>query len=166
MDININNYLRIDLMDMLLVLISTLIICLIAKKFFWQPALAYLDKRKQLIQDELDDAAKSKQEGEEYKKKYSDQLKNARHEANEILDKARNNAKVEGAQIVEKAQNDARLTLEKAQRDIELEKLSAQKQIRKEITDVAFVAAKQILEKEIDEETQKNYVNEFINEEA
>ena len=49
-----------------------------------------------------------------------------RHEANEILDKARNDAKAEGSLIVEKAQNDARLTLEKAQRDIESEKLNAQ----------------------------------------
>ena len=164
MDININNYLRIDLIDMGLVLVSTLIICIIAKKFFWEFALEYLDGRKKLIQDQLDNAKKAEVEGEEYKKQYAEQLKNVRHEANEILEKARMDAKEEGALIVEKAQNDARLTLEKAQRDIEMEKLNAQKQIRKEIGDVAFVAAKQILEKEIDEETHRNYVEQFINE--
>ena len=164
MDININNYLRIDLIDMGLVLVSTLIICIIAKKFFWEFALEYLDGRKKLIQDQLDNAKKAEVEGEEYKKQYAEQLKNVRHEANVILEKARMDAKEEGALIVEKAQNDARLTLEKAQRDIEMEKLNAQKQIRKEIGDVAFVAAKQILEKEIDEETHRNYVEQFINE--
>lgn len=165
MNINIENYLRLNLTDMILVLISTLLICFIAKKYFWSFALEYLDKRKAMIQEQLDHAKQSELEGEEYKKQYADQLKNVKNEANAILDKARNDAKLEGAQIVEKAQNDARLTLEKAQRDIEMEKLNAQKQIRKEITDVAFVAAQQILEKEIDEDTHKKYVNQFISEE-
>lgn len=165
MSINIDNYLRINFTDMILVLISTLIICIVAKKFFWDFALEYFDKRKALIQEQLDHAKQSELEGEAYKEQYANQLKNARNEANAILDKARNDAKAEGALIVEKAQNDARLTLEKAQRDIETEKLNAQKQIRKKIADVAFVAAKQILEKEIDEETQKKYVDQFIAEE-
>lgn len=165
MNINIENYLRLNLVDMILVLISTLLLCFLAKKFFWNFALEYLDKRKALIQEELDHAKQSELEGEAYKKQYADQLKNAKNEANAILDKARNDAKEEGALIVQKAQNDARLTLEKAQRDIESEKLNAQKQIRKEISEVAFVAAKHILEKEIDEDTQKKYVDQFITEE-
>lgn len=165
MNINIENYLRLNITDMILVLISTLLICLIAKKFFWQHALNYLDSRKKLIQDELDQAKKSEQEGEAYKMQYADQLKNASKEAAEIKEKARQEAKQEGALIVEKAQKDARLALDKATRDIELERLNAKKQIRKEISDVAFQAASKILEKEIDEETQKNYVEEFIGKE-
>ena len=165
MNINIDNYLRINFTDMILVLISTLIICIVAKKFFWDFALEYFDKRKALIQEQLDHAKQSELEGEEYKRQYANQLKDIKNEANIILEKARNDAKVEGSLIVEKAQNDARLTLEKAQRDIETEKLNAQKQIRKEIADVAFVAAKQIPEKEIDEDTQRKYVDQFISEE-
>ena len=165
MNINIDNYLRINFTDMILVLISTLIICIVAKKFFWEYALAYFDSRKALIQQQLDHAKQSELEGEEYKRQYANQLKDIKNEANIILEKARNDAKAEGSLIVEKAQNDARLTLEKAQRDIETEKLNAQKQIRKEIADVAFVAAKQILEKEIDEDTQRKYVDQFISEE-
>ncbi len=36
MNINIENYLRLNFIDMILVLISTVLICLIAKKFFWR----------------------------------------------------------------------------------------------------------------------------------
>lgn len=164
MNINIENYLRLNFTDMILILISTLLICLLAKKYFWNYALNYLDGRKKLIQDELDSAKKSEEEGNAYRQQYADQLKNARHEALELKEKAREEAKEEGAKIVQKAQHDAKVTLEKAQRDIELEKLNAQKQIKKEITDVAFTAAKQILEKEIDEKTHQNYVDQFINE--
>lgn len=164
MNINIENYLRLNFTDMILILISTLLICLLAKKYFWNYALQYLDARHKLIQDELNQASASKQEGETYKKQYADQLKNAKNEAHEIKEKAREEAKHEGSLILEKANHDAKLALEKATRDIELEKINAQKQIKQEITEVAFTTAQKILEKEIDEETQKNYVNQFINE--
>ena len=73
MDININNYLRIDLIDMGLVLVSTLIICIVAGVFFWKPAMAYLDGRKKLIQDQLDNAKNAEAKGEEYKNQYAEQ---------------------------------------------------------------------------------------------
>ena len=81
MNINIENYLRLNFTDMILILISTLLICLIAKKYFWHYVLEYLDNRKKLIQDELDNAKKSEQEAEEYKQKYALQLKSAKAEA-------------------------------------------------------------------------------------
>ena len=56
------------------------------------------------------------------------------------------------------------MKLEKAQQDIETEVHHAKKQIQEEITEVAFMSAQKILEKEIDEETQKNYVEAFIKE--
>ena len=107
MNINIENYLRLNFTDMLLILISTLLICIIAKKYFWQYALNYLDSRKKLIQDELDNAKQSELEGEQYKQKYAEQLKNAKNEANAIMDKARTDAKAEGVQIDEKAQHES-----------------------------------------------------------
>ena len=69
-----------------------------------------------------------------------------------------------GRQEEIKAQLEAKMKLEKAQQDIETEVHHAKKQIQEEITEVAFMAAQKILEKEIDEETQKNYVEAFIKE--
>ena len=41
MNIDITNYLRINPVDMALVCISTFIICLVAKHFFWDVILDY-----------------------------------------------------------------------------------------------------------------------------
>lgn len=44
MNIDITNYLRINPVDMALVCISTFIICLVAKHFFWDVILDYFQK--------------------------------------------------------------------------------------------------------------------------
>lgn len=164
MNINIDDYLRINLTDMVLVIISTLLICFLAKKYFWKSALGYLDRRKQIIDDQLTNASKALADGDAYKDQYAQQLKGAHSEAVELIADARETAKQQGQSIVKKAQVDAKNTLEKAQRDIQQEKLNAQKEIKKEITQVAFLAAEKILQEEIDSKKQDQYVSQFIEE--
>ena len=53
MDFDINAYLRLNPMDMIMVCVSTLIIIAIAKHFFWDKVLAYLDARKAAIQADI-----------------------------------------------------------------------------------------------------------------
>ena len=61
---NIDNYLRISLTDVVLVCISTFLIVLIAKKFFWDKLLAYIQKRQDMIQDNIDSSVKIKEEAQ------------------------------------------------------------------------------------------------------
>ena len=161
--IDINNYLRLNIYDVVLVLISTILLCLVAKHFFWPMVLDYFDRREQLIADEINSGLKAHEEGEAYKEQYAAQLRGAKDEAYEIIETAKQNAKREGAQIMSKAQQEANATLEKAQRDIEREKMLAEKEIKKEITDVAFLAAGKIVGRELNDEEQKQYIDDFIN---
>ena len=98
-------------------------------------------------------------EGEAFKQQYAQQLKGAKNEAHEIIEAAKLSAKQEGAQILSKARVDANNAVEKAQRDIEREKMMAEK----EITEVAFLAAEKIVGKELNDEEQKKYIDDFIN---
>lgn len=162
MNINIDNYLRLNVTDMILVLISTVLICLLAKHFFWPQVLGYFDRRQKLIADEIASGQKAHAEGETFKQQYADQLKGAKNEAHEIIEAAKQSAKSEGAQILSKARIDANNAVEKAQRDIEREKMMAEKDIKKEITEVAFLAAEKIVGKELNDEEQKKYIDDFI----
>lgn len=162
MDINISNYLRINLQDMALVLISTALIILIAKKFFWKYAQAYLDGRSAFVAGELEAAQDNRQQSEQMKSEYEEKLANAHDEAVGIIESAKHKAGVEANQILEQAHNDARMYKEKAQVEIEKEKTSIRKNIKDEISDIAFLAAKKVVEKEMDDETHKKYVQDFI----
>lgn len=162
MNINIENYLNIDPFSIILVLISTLLLVFIAKKYFWNVITDYLKKREDFIQNELNESQKKHEESIELKKQYEEQLKNVKQEAREIIETAKVNAQLEGHEIVAKAKNEAAATKLKAQKEIEQEKIQAEKELKKEISEVAFLAASKIVEKELDEDSQKKFIQDFI----
>lgn len=164
MDINISNYLRINLVDMGFVLVSTFLIVVITKKYFWKYAQDYLEKREAHIANELATAKQNLDESEVIKKQYEDQILNAKKEANDIIYLAKQKAVEESQQIVSSAKTSANLIKDKALQDIEKEKLSVRNQMKQEISEIAFMAAKKVVEKELDEAVHKKYVEDFINE--
>lgn len=161
--INIDNYLRLNVEDALMVLISTFLIVLIVKKFFWKYARNYLDAREAHIQGELDASKEKLQESEALKLQYEDKMANAKLEANEVVVHAKMVAGKEAIEIVEKAKENAEALKTKAALDIENEKAKVKEQMKEEISEVAFLAASKLVEKEVDESTYKKYVDDFIN---
>lgn len=162
--INIDDYLRINLYDAVLVLISTLLIVLIVKKFFWNYVRQYLEQRQAFIQSQLDESKANLQESEKLKTQYEEKMANAKQEALDLISAAKNTASREAGEIVSKAHDDAHAIKEKAEMEIEHEKAKVREQLKEEISEVAFLAARKIVEKELDESTHKKYVEDFIDE--
>ncbi len=162
--INIDDYLRINLYDAVLVLISTLLIVLIVKKFFWNYVRQYLEQRQAFIQSQLDESKANLQESEKLKTQYEEKMANAKQEALNLISAAKNTASREAGEIVSKARDDAHAIKEKAEMEIEHEKAKVREQLKEEISEVAFLAARKIVEKELDESTHKKYVEDFIDE--
>lgn len=164
MDINISNYLRINTTDMVMVLISTFLIVLICKKFFWNVLKDYLQKREDFIQSQLDESSSKLAESEKLKSEYEEKIRSAKTEAKQIIENAEMNAKEEANDIVDKAKKLAAATKEKAEQDIEYEKEKARKDMKQQISDVSFAIASKLMQEELTDETHKKYVDEFINE--
>lgn len=159
---NINNYLRISLTDVVLVCISTLIIVCIAKHFFWDKLLNLIAKRQQLIQDNIDSSLQIKEEAMQVKSQYDEKLKNAGLEAHDIVESAKQQANQEKQRILQETQADVAKMKQQAQEDIERDKLHAQKEMKDAISSVALQAASQLVQKEMNEQTQKEFVDDFI----
>ena len=162
--INIDDYLRINHYDAVLVLISTLLIVLIVKKFFWNYVRQYLEQRQAFIQSQLDESKANLQESEKLKTQYEEKMANAKQEALDLISAAKNTASREAGEIVSKARDDAHAIKEKAEMEIEHEKAKVREQLKEEISEVAFLAARKIVEKELDESTHRKYVEDFIDE--
>lgn len=161
-DFNIENYLRISWQDVLLVCISSLIIVLVCRKFFWSKLLAFMEKRQQLIQTNISDSEKLKAEAQSIKNEYDEKMKGAAEQASSIIDNAREQATLEKQQIIESAEQQARHIEQSAHEEIEREKLQAENDMRQAITEVAMAAASQILNEELDEKRQKKIIDDFI----
>jgi F-type H+-transporting ATPase subunit b len=161
-DFNISNYLRISFSDVILVLISTCIIILFAKKFFWSKLLAYMEKRQNLIQENIDASAQLKKEAAELKNQYDEKMKDAGKEAHAIMETAKEQANVEKDKILTDAKAQAGRIKEAAYEEIERDKLKAEKEMKAAISDVAIAAASQLLKKEVDDDVQREYIDTFI----
>jgi F-type H+-transporting ATPase subunit b len=161
-DFNISNYLRISFSDVILVLISTCIIILLAKKFFWSKLLAYMEKRQNLIQENIDASAQLKKEAAELKNQYDEKMKDAGKEAHAIMETAKEQANVEKDKILTDAKAQAGRIKEAAYEEIERDKLKAEKEMKAAISDVAIAAASQLLKKEVNDDVQREYIDTFI----
>lgn len=161
-DFNIDNYLRISWQDVLLVCISTFLIVIFCKHFFWNKLLEFIARRQALIQDNIDSSEKLRNEALEEKKQYDAQLASAGAKANEIIAQARREAEAQKTEIIDSARAQADNIGRAAREDIERDKLKAQKEMKTAITDVALAAAGQILESEIDETRQKEILDKLI----
>lgn len=159
---NIDNYLRISPSDVILVLISTFLIVLFAKHFFWNKILAFVKKRQDLIQANIDDSEKIKKEALDEKAVYDAKLKGAGQEAHEIIEEARATASEQKAQILQDAHQQAARINEAAKEEIEREKLAAQKDMKNAISSVALSAAEALVKSEMDDEKRQGFVAEFI----
>ncbi|MCI6087209.1 MAG: F0F1 ATP synthase subunit B [Absicoccus porci] len=161
-DFNVANYLRINLQDMIMTLISTILIVLFAKHFFWDKILAFVKKRQDLIQDNIDSSENLKKAALAQKEKYDVQMQHAGQDAHVIIETARVNATQQKKEILDQANSEAARIKAKAQEDIDRDRLKAQDEMKEAISDVAIEAAKKLVDKEMDESTQRKFVDDFL----
>lgn len=162
LDFDINAYLRLKPSDMLIICVSTLLIVWFAKHFFWNKVLSFLDARQAAIQADIDAGAKDKAEGEAYKAQYEEQLAHAKAKSRELIEAAQASANQEKREILADARKEADALKVKTRNELEHEKAAARAEMKDAIVEVAFEAAKQIVNKELDEATHKQYVDDFI----
>jgi len=145
-----------------IVLFITLFVVL--KKLAWGPILKGLDDRSLKIRTEIESAENARQQAGAALDKYQKELAKARHEAGEMICKAKGDAQRVADDL--RAKNDAELTLlkERAMSDIEAAKRAALADLYGQTTSLATAIAGRILEREINEQDHTKLVEDSIRE--
>ena len=130
-------------------------------KFVWPPIIAALEERKAIIADGLAAAERGAHEKELAEQKAVVTIKDAKHQASDILAQAqkRSNEIVEDAKNIAKDESD-KIKLA-AQADIDMEVNQAKEKLRQEVTVIALAGAEKILGKEIDGKTHKDVLDQL-----
>ncbi|WP_426351239.1 F0F1 ATP synthase subunit B [Alloiococcus sp. CFN-8] len=162
--INIDNYLRLNIVDALLVLISTFLIVLLARKYFWSILKDYLDKRQEYVKAQLQEAEGRNKESESFLAESRGELTKARKQAEEILQMAEAEAREESNMIIAEARQKAQDLLERARAEIAMEKKEVAEDMKVQMGVIALAAAKEIIEKEVDEKAHRKFIEDFIHE--
>ena len=152
------------LADSVLMIISVFVLFLVASYFLFNPVREMLAKRQAKIKDELDTAAKDKEDAEGLKRQYEDKLKNIDKEAEEILSDARKRAQENENRIVADAKEEAARIIERAKVEAELEKQKAADDMKREMIVLASMMAGKVVKASIDTTVQESLVNETLKE--
>lgn len=155
-----------DIWTILFSVINILVLFFFLKKFLFGRVGAMLEKRAQMVQADLDQAKQSAAEADQLKSDYEQTLSNAKLEARQILSTAEQNARAQSSEITAQAQEQAEAILNEAQREIERERRRTLDGVQGEIADLALAAAAKLVEKQIDDETNRELVNAFLSEEG
>lgn len=138
--------LSLNVWNLLFTVINVLVLYLLMKKFLFKPVLAVLEKRKEMIASNMEEARKSQQEAESLKRDYEEKLSAAKEEAQAIVHNARELAEQERAGILEKTRVESEQMIEKAKAAILSEQEQAQQEAKEEIAKLAVLAARKIIE--------------------
>ncbi len=133
-------------------------------KFVWPPLTKALEERQDKIADGLAAAERGRRELELAQHRVKDEMKQAKVQAAEIIEKAGRRA----AQIVEEAKDDARQETQKlaklAQEQIAQEVNRAKDTLRKQVAVLAIAGAEKILKREIDDKANGVLLDNLIEE--
>ena len=153
---------EISIFNTLWYLIVFSILLLAVKHYAWGPVKDMMEKRRQKVIDDLDQAASDRKKAETLANEREAALKNSRQEATQILSDAKSNAQKTGKQIVSEANNEASAIREKAKADAVQAKTDALNEARDEVADLSVTIAEKVIAKNLSAADQNELVDQFI----
>ena len=123
-----------------------------------------LDKRQKAIEDSIDTAERTRREADKLLEEYRERLTEARHQADDIVARARKAGEQQEADAVMKAKERREELLAQARRDIEAETRRAIQEIRAEVADLTVLATEKVTRKTLTAEDQRRLVEEALKE--
>ena len=149
---------------MIITWVSFFIVLAILQKFAWKPILDALEKREDAIRQSLDEAEKIKAELERIDQTRESIISQAEDKAKDIVEKSRQAANDAAKHIQQKAREENQIMLENAKREIQDELDNARSFIKQESIDVAVQLAEKLIDKNLDNTTNKRLINDFMKE--
>lgn len=145
-------------------IISFLILYLALNKWAFKPLFGIMEKRRQLVLEQMNTADSSRKQAELAMAEQKAALDQARKEAYEIIEQARVTSSKQADGIVQAAKSEAVRLKDDAVKDIANEKDKAIASLRTEVGNISVKIASKIIEKQVDEKSQVQLVDQYLKE--
>ena len=152
------------LVDAVITMIAMFALFLLLSYLLFNPARDMLQKRQDFIKEQLETAAKEKEDAIQFKSEYDAKLKAAGKEAEEILSESRKKALKKENAIINEAKEESARILERASREAELEKSKVKDDVKQEIISVASIMAGKIVASSLDDKKQSQLIADTLKE--
>ena len=157
-------FIGVNFWTALFVLLNTLAIFFVARKYLFGPVHKMITDRQKEIDGMYEDAGKAKEEAENRAQEYAQKLSEAQATSERLVKEAVERGQHREEEIVRQANEEATAILDKDAHDVQREKKKAVNDAKNEISSMAVAIAEKIVGRELNEKDQQRMVDEFISE--
>lgn len=132
-------------------------------RYAFKPLFGIMEQRRQMVLDQMNQAESSRAQADQLLEEQKQAIQNARKEAYDVLEQARATSGKQAEEILAQAKAEASRLKEDALREIESEKNKAVAALRSQVSAMSVMIASKIIEKQVDEKSQQELINEYLN---
>ena len=148
----------------LFILLNTLTIFFVARKFLFVPVMNIIEERQKEIDDMYSSADAAQQQAQAMEAEYRQKLSAAQQTSERLVKEAVQRGQTREEEIIRKANADAAAIMEKAASDIEMERKKALNDAKDEIAGLSLAIAGKVVGRELNGEDQNTLIDRFIEE--
>ena len=156
------SFLGVNPWTALFILLNTLTIYFVARKFLFGPVMKIITDRQQEIDNLYSDANSAKTQAEDLKSEYQLKLSDAQATSDRIVKEAVARGPAREEEIIRKANAEAAAIMDKASADIAQEKKKALNDAKDEISEMAMAIAGKVVGRELNAADQQSLLDSFI----
>ncbi len=156
------SFLGVNPWTALFILLNTLTIFFVAKKFLFGPVMKLIEDRQKEIDGIYESADTANEEAQALRREYTQRLSQAKAESETIVREAVARGQNREEEILRKARDEAQALRAKAAGDIALEKQKALQDAKAQIGELAVAIAGKVVEKELTSQDQSQLIDRFL----
>lgn len=145
-------------------IISFLLLVWLLSTKAWGPLMKMMEQRRVQIETSITQAKEERQQAEQIKHEYQEEMRKARQEAQEVIAKAAKVGEASAAEILAAAHEEAVRIKKSALVDIERERDRAIAEVRAQVADLSVLVAEKIIRQKLDMKGQGELIEQFIQE--
>jgi F-type H+-transporting ATPase subunit b len=143
-------------------LVVFLILFFVLGKFVFPKITEAVEAREQALEDAIEGAKRDREEAAKYLEEQRAAIEAARNEAQKILAESRSTGEKLRTEMVEETRVQQQDMLDRARREIEAERNRAIAEMRREAVDLAIAGASRVIEKNLDQKSNREIVEKFL----
>lgn len=139
-----------------------LVLWFVLSRYAFKPITAAVEAREKALEDAISAAAADRAEAERILAEHRKEIEAARGDAQRIIAEGRAVGDKLRTEMIEETRGQQQEMLERARREIDAEKVRAIAELRHEAVDLAIAGASKVIEKNLDDESNRRIVESFL----
>jgi F-type H+-transporting ATPase subunit b len=142
--------------------VNFIILLLVLRRYLFKPVLGMLDERARRIRESEEAAERAREESARAEQERGEVLKEARQQAEQIVNRAMQEADSVRSEARKAAQEEAQRIISRAEQEATAERQQAMQELRAQVADLAVLAAGRVIRRSLDDGAHRALVEEFL----